>query len=107
MIHWATVPLLSKKAENVLFIDDKKENVIGARKVGMYAIHFKNPTQLVRELKEKYDLDISTAPATPVTKQASRTTAPAKRAQPSKKDRRRSRKKKAGKVFKRLFCPLG
>lgn len=37
---------------NFVFTDDKLENVEGARKAGLTAIHFKNPEQLRTELKE-------------------------------------------------------
>lgn len=35
-----------------LFIDDSERNVKGAQAVGLEAIHFKHPTQLLRELTE-------------------------------------------------------
>lgn len=35
----------------VIFVDDRLENVIAARKLNFTAIHFKNPKQLVDELK--------------------------------------------------------
>jgi len=38
------------KKENVIFIDDKIENVEGAKKAGLTAIHFTNPKQLRNEL---------------------------------------------------------
>lgn len=38
--------------ENIIFIDDKKANVKGARKVGITAIHFKNPEQVKRKLQK-------------------------------------------------------
>jgi len=34
-----------------VFIDDSLDNVLGARKVGMKAIHYKNSKQLINELK--------------------------------------------------------
>lgn len=40
----------SAHQEFAIFIDDKIENVIAARKAGMIGIHFKNPEQLRKEL---------------------------------------------------------
>ena len=39
------------KAATSVFIDDNLDNVVGARKVGMKAIHYKNSQQLTNELK--------------------------------------------------------
>ena len=38
------------KAANTVFIDDNLMNVIAAKEIGLYAIHFKNPGQLEAEL---------------------------------------------------------
>lgn len=38
-------------AENAVFIDDRFENIEGAKNVGIHGIHFQNPTQLAEELK--------------------------------------------------------
>ena len=38
------------KPEDVVYIDDKKEYVETAKKIGMFTIHFKNPEQLKEEL---------------------------------------------------------
>jgi putative hydrolase of the HAD superfamily len=38
--------ILGRPAERILFIDDRAENVAGAMKVGMQAIHFKSEEQL-------------------------------------------------------------
>ena len=38
------------KAEKSVFIDDNFDNVLGAQKVGMKAIHYKNSQQLINEL---------------------------------------------------------
>ena len=38
-------------AEDCVFIDDSEKNVIGARDVGMSAIHFRNPQQMADELR--------------------------------------------------------
>ena len=48
--HYLTKNSIDPKT--VVFIDDKIENVLAARKVGMYAIHFKNPKQLRSDLKK-------------------------------------------------------
>jgi len=37
-------------ADSCLFIDDNRDNVAGAQKTGMKAIHFKSPQQLRRDL---------------------------------------------------------
>jgi 2-haloacid dehalogenase len=39
------------EASSSVFIDDNLDNVVGARKVGMKAIHYKNSQQLINELK--------------------------------------------------------
>lgn len=39
-------------ARNLLFIDDKLENVRAAQKFGMKAIHFRSFPQLNRDLKK-------------------------------------------------------
>ncbi len=38
------------EASSSVFIDDNLDNVLGARKVGMKAIHYKNSQQLINEL---------------------------------------------------------
>lgn len=42
---------LQRKAEEVVFIDDKQENVAGAQSVGMKGILFRSPEQVKEELK--------------------------------------------------------
>ena len=42
---------LGVETSECVFIDDKKRNVIGAKRAGMKAILFKNPGQLQKELK--------------------------------------------------------
>lgn len=39
------------KPEEAVFIDDSEKNVIGARAIGMKAIHFNNPADLEEQLK--------------------------------------------------------
>ena len=36
---------------NCVFIDDLKDNIIGANQVGLNGIHYKNTSELVEELK--------------------------------------------------------
>ncbi len=43
---------LQQKAEEVVFIDDKQENVAGAQSVGMKGILFRSPEQVKDELKQ-------------------------------------------------------
>ena len=38
--------------EKAVFIDDSPKNVVGARNIGMHAIHFQSPMQLREELAE-------------------------------------------------------
>jgi 2-haloacid dehalogenase len=40
------------RPEQSLFIDDKKENIQTAEKLGIKGIHFKDPAQLRRELQQ-------------------------------------------------------
>jgi putative hydrolase of the HAD superfamily len=53
-----TMKKLRASPGECVFIDDKKENVAGARKVGMHTIQFRNAAQLRRDLK-KLDVKIS------------------------------------------------
>lgn len=50
-IYLNAIKRLRVKPEETLFIDDMEENVIGARKVGMNAVHFKGITELKKSLK--------------------------------------------------------
>jgi len=50
-IYKITLKRLSVKPDEVVFIDDKKENVVAAIRVGMKAIHYKNPEKLIKELR--------------------------------------------------------
>ena len=43
--------LTGESPENVVYVDDKEEYAETAKKLGMNAIHFKNPEQLNEELK--------------------------------------------------------
>jgi 2-haloacid dehalogenase len=40
-------------AESCLFIDDSEKNVVGAKEVGMKAVHFQNPELLRNELRRE------------------------------------------------------
>ncbi|MBI2670355.1 HAD family phosphatase [Candidatus Woesearchaeota archaeon] len=42
---------LDVKAHNCVFVDDSKDNINVARKLGFKVIHFKNNKQLIKELK--------------------------------------------------------
>jgi HAD superfamily hydrolase (TIGR01509 family) len=48
----AILKKLKTKPENVIFIDDREENVEGAKKAGIQGVQFKNPAQLVRALQQ-------------------------------------------------------
>ncbi len=47
----------SLKAKEIIFVDDKKRNIITAKQVGFNAILFKNKQQLEKELR-KYGFDL-------------------------------------------------
>jgi FMN phosphatase YigB (HAD superfamily) len=49
----ALLKALKIPASKVIFIDDKIENVNGAKKHGIDALHFLNPAQLKEELKSR------------------------------------------------------
>jgi len=51
-IYRIALKKLGVRPEEIVFIDDDKENVEGARRVGMKAILFKNSTQLRKELEK-------------------------------------------------------
>ncbi len=50
IIYELTLGNLSVKAENTLFIDDNKNNIKGAQKLGMQTVLFKNYKQLNKDL---------------------------------------------------------
>lgn len=58
LIYERVLKAVRLKAEHTVFVDDKIEFIRGARAVGMYGIRFRNPEQLVRDLKK---LDVKTA----------------------------------------------
>lgn len=43
---------LKVKPHECVFIDDVKKHVLGAKKIGMYGIHYKNPIKLKKDLKK-------------------------------------------------------
>ena len=51
-IYRTAMEISGRPAETGLFVDDKAENCEAARALGMQAIHFQTPAQLVRELSE-------------------------------------------------------
>ena len=55
-IYEITAERLGVKPEECLFIDDLKENVEGARKVGFKAIQFGDPVEGVKEIKKALGL---------------------------------------------------
>jgi putative hydrolase of the HAD superfamily len=55
-IYWHTLNALRVQPGDTLFLDDKEENVAGARAVGMNAIVFDNPEQAWTELRGEYAL---------------------------------------------------
>jgi epoxide hydrolase-like predicted phosphatase len=46
------------KPRECLFVDDKKENVVGARRAGLKAVHFENPKKLAADLR-KFGLELA------------------------------------------------
>jgi len=51
-IYNITLKKLKLKFNECIFIDDIKENLIPAKRLGMKTIHFKNNSQLLQELKK-------------------------------------------------------
>jgi len=51
-IYLAALKKLKAKPEEVIFVDDRIENVRGARKLGLYGLYFKNNKQFFSELKK-------------------------------------------------------
>jgi len=49
-IYRALLREMRKKPEECAFIDDQKENVTAAKKLGMHGIHYRNFTQFKKEL---------------------------------------------------------
>ncbi|MFA4872371.1 MAG: HAD family phosphatase [Patescibacteria group bacterium] len=49
-IYRALLRKMRKKPEECIFIDDQKENVIAAKKLGIHGIHYRNFNQFKKEL---------------------------------------------------------
>jgi putative hydrolase of the HAD superfamily len=52
-IYEHTLQKLGVRAEEALFLDDKIENIEGARQIGMHALLFRDPTTLEEDLKRE------------------------------------------------------
>jgi HAD superfamily hydrolase (TIGR01509 family) len=57
-IYRSAIDISGFEARTALFIDDKEENCVAARAVGMQTIRFENPKQLCRSLAE-YDVHVT------------------------------------------------
>lgn len=55
-IYQLTLDQLGVEAEQAVFIDDFVENVEGARQIGMKAIHFQSPEQVIDNLRLMLEL---------------------------------------------------
>ncbi|GIX42736.1 MAG: haloacid dehalogenase [Leptospiraceae bacterium] len=53
-IYQYTLDLLNTKPENTIFIDDKLENIEGAKSIGIHSIHYKPTLDLKNILKYQY-----------------------------------------------------
>ena len=51
-IYHLAVEQLGVKAEQAVFVDDMPRNIVGAKRVGMLGIHFRNPQQVRFELEQ-------------------------------------------------------
>ncbi|WP_372937097.1 HAD family hydrolase [Seonamhaeicola sp.] len=56
-IYHLTLNRYNIKAENALFIDDNLRNIKAAYKIGINSIQFKNPEQLIEDLK-KFNINL-------------------------------------------------
>ena len=54
-IYRHAVAGLGVRPEQALFIDDRAENIEGARTAGLEALHFESPAQLKKQLAELSD----------------------------------------------------
>jgi putative hydrolase of the HAD superfamily len=52
-IYLAAADLAQVSPDEVFFLDDREENVIGARDAGLDAVHFSTPQALARELRQR------------------------------------------------------
>ncbi len=55
-IYWHTLRALNIQPWEALFLDDKEENIVGARAVGIHAVLFENPAQAAAELRGRFAL---------------------------------------------------
>lgn len=51
-IYWLLVNRLGLKAEEIIFIDDREENIISASQIGLKSILFKSPQQVKAEISQ-------------------------------------------------------
>ncbi|MBM3228346.1 HAD-IA family hydrolase [Candidatus Pacearchaeota archaeon] len=51
-IYLITLKRMKINSKEAVFVDDRLENVSGAKKMGLHGIHFKSNNQVVREFKE-------------------------------------------------------
>ncbi len=51
-IYYYVLNKIGYKPEEVVFIDDKIENVVSAKKIGMHTIHYQPATKIEKELKK-------------------------------------------------------
>jgi putative hydrolase of the HAD superfamily len=58
-IYGTVLERLSEKAEEVLFIDDSAGNIEAAVKLGINAIHYRNNGQLLKELKDRFGVNLN------------------------------------------------
>jgi len=50
-IYQMALRVMQRNADECIFVDDRAENIEGARKAGMQTIQFKNVAQLADELR--------------------------------------------------------
>jgi putative hydrolase of the HAD superfamily len=51
-IYEIALQRLSLQAGDVVFVDDREENIVAARDVGMFAVHFQTTERAIEELEE-------------------------------------------------------
>ncbi len=54
-IYHIALERLGVRPEEAVFVDDLEENVIGARKVGLHGIHFRETDQVIAEVRRYLD----------------------------------------------------
>ena len=68
-IYHLTAEALNTDPENILFIDDRAENIAAAREIGMQAIQYSTHAEFEREMRERglgWLLDVGSTQAEPV-----------------------------------------